>query len=61
MEGELSSEITAGDKARAAALLAKCDTFDDFMQVRYASVKRYGAEVHTESSNIELIFHMACY
>jgi probable 2-oxoglutarate dehydrogenase E1 component DHKTD1 len=29
---------------RAADLLTKCDTFDNFMQVRYASVKRYGAE-----------------
>jgi hypothetical protein len=30
---------------RIAELLTKCETFDNFMQVRYASVKRYGAEV----------------
>jgi 2-oxoglutarate dehydrogenase complex dehydrogenase (E1) component-like enzyme len=34
------------EKVRSADLLVKCDTFDNFMQVRYSSVKRYGAEVN---------------
>jgi len=37
-------QVSDADKQRIAELLTKCDTFDQFMQVRYASVKRYGAE-----------------
>ncbi len=43
--GSASNLIGQEDGVRWAQLLQKCRTFDDFMQVRYASVKRYGAEV----------------
>ncbi len=43
--GSASNLIGQEDAVRWAQLLQKCRTFDDFMQVRYASVKRYGAEV----------------
>ena len=44
-ETSASQPLSKDEKIRVAELLTKCDTFDNFMQVRYASVKRYGAEV----------------
>ena len=44
-EAAAHAPVTAEEQQRTAELLVKCDTFDNFMQVRYASVKRYGAEV----------------
>jgi 2-oxoglutarate dehydrogenase complex dehydrogenase (E1) component-like enzyme len=51
-EASASQPLTKDEKIRVAELLTKCDTFDNFMQVRYASVKRYGAEVRAALSSM---------
>ena len=43
-EAAANTPASNEERVRAAELLAKCDAFDNFMQVRYSSVKRYGAE-----------------
>lgn len=43
---ELSNEFKVDDKLkhRMAELMIKCESFDEFMALKFPSVKRYGAE-----------------
>ena len=44
-ENVANHQLSDQQKIHIAKLLINCEAFDNFMQVRYSSVKRYGAEV----------------